>query len=80
MIRSSKTSNEMQLSADARSKSFVILTSAVSVLYDGAWNLTENLHKYHSFFLQKEFLKSLVWRYGSVLGKNSLLIHAACHE
>ncbi len=34
-FRLSKTSNEMQPRSDARSKSFVILTSAVSVLWWG---------------------------------------------
>ncbi len=50
-LRSSKTSNEMQPWSDARSKSFVILTSAVSVLWWGLkpdWNSSQR-----SFFFAR---------------------------
>ncbi len=48
-LRASKTSNEMQPWSDARSKSFVSLTSAVSVLWRG---LKQILHRYNYFAIR----------------------------
>ncbi len=54
-LRSSKTSNEMQPWPDARSMSFVILASGVSVLW---WGLKPDciLHRYH-FFARRSTIK-----------------------